>query len=62
MKNKKCCSSYGKIVAILLVPETPFEDHMSLSTWQDKRSENAIKILDNLKENVENGTAVIIKK
>jgi len=61
MEDKKCCESYGKKIGVILIPETPFEKGMSISTWQEKRAENAQEILDNIKEKVENGNAIVIK-
>lgn len=59
--EENCNKKESKVLAILFVPETPFEKGISIYTHQQKRNENAQKILDNLKENVENGTAIIIK-
>lgn len=59
--SKDCNLRKGEVICTVLIPETPFEDWMSLSTWNEKRAENARKILYNLQENVDNGIAIIIK-
>jgi len=57
---EKCKCDHGKFLGILLVPDTPFEKGMSISTWEDKRAENTRLIIENIQENVNNGTAIII--
>lgn len=39
--SKDCNLGKGKIICTVLIPETPFEDWMSLATWDIKRGENA---------------------
>jgi len=48
MKNKNATFSIpcevGKkslSMGFVLIPETPFEEGMSISTWQEKKNENA---------------------
>lgn len=56
-----CNISENKILGVVLIPETPFENNMSVSSHQEKRAENAKKALSNFKENVKNGSIIVIK-
>jgi len=56
-----CKFTDNKFLGVILIKETPFEKGMSISTHQEKRAENAMKVLGNLKEEVKSGNVIIIK-